>query len=157
MNKIIKYGFCFLATGLLVASPAIEDVRDSIIQLLKKNNPTVLMQFNKFYKEFDLSVHSFFDKKNDQSLLDHIKRMEGEIVTLTRVCQDPAFVSVHSILREHCAQVKDLVAIFKQYVGSHNSVAFAWKIKRFEFLLPEDIKKRGHFSIFRSLHHRLMC
>lgn len=163
MNKNVYYGFMSLclitifAESSLASVQSIEQVRDTIIRILKQNNSTALEQFNNFYMQFDRSVHLFFDRKNNQTLADHIKRMEDEVAMLNTVCNDQAFASVRHILQSHRDQVIDLLAIFKKYIGSINSVGFALKVKRFEFLLPADIKKRGHFSLFRSLHHRLMC
>lgn len=157
MYKMLKSFLLLLVCHLAWASPSIEQVKHSIIVKLTKHNSAAIIEFNNFYNQFDRSIHLFFDKKNDQSLASHIKRIESEVETLKAVCADPAFVSVAFILKEHYAHVKDLIIILRSYVGSINSVAFALKVKRFEFLLPKDIKERGHFSLFRSLHHRLMC
>lgn len=157
MYKKIQYIFLLFFSLSALARPSIEEVRDSIIKTLAHHNPCVLEQFNCFYAQFDSSVHAFFDKKNHQSLADHIKRIEGEADLLGQVCSDLNFSSVCAILRKHRAHVLELIAILKKYVGSINSVGFALNVKRFEFLLPDDIKKRGHISLFRSLHHRLMC
>lgn len=157
MNKVM-WGVVFsLLSSMALAVPAIESVRDLIVKKLKKNNQTALVQFNNFYKQFEDSVHEFFDKNNDQPLNDHIKRMEGEVETLARVCKDLDFRTVWDVLQEHHMHVLDLISILRSYIGSHNSVAFALRLKRFEFLVPADIRKRGLFAIFRSLHHRLMC
>lgn len=149
--------FCVLFSCALHAQESIEEIRDHIVATLAKHNPQVLEKFHELYKQFDSSVHSFFDRANKQSLAEHSKRMEQELALLTTVCKDKAFASVATILKVHRQSVIELIAIFKKYVGSYNSVAFALKVKRFEHLLPDDIKSRGHFSIFRSLHHRLLC
>lgn len=157
MNTLVYLIFCALFSCALYAQESIEHVKDHIIATLSHHNPHVVKRFNDFYKQFDGSVHSFFDRANNQPLTEHIKRIEQELALLTTVCQDKAFASVATILKTHQQSVIELIAILKKYVGSCNSVGFALKVKRFEFLVPQDIKERGHFSIFRSLHHRLQC
>ncbi len=157
MHVCKPYAFFLLLFQLSCARPSIEQVRDSIIKNLSKNNPMVVIEFNNFYNQFDRVIRLFFDKKNNQSLALHIKQIELIVKTLKGISIDQNFQCVRVVLQEYYAEVKDLLAILKEYVGSINSVSFALRVKRFEFIVPTDIRKRGQLYIFGSLHHRLMC
>ena len=66
------------------------------------------------------------------------------------------FASVRALLQEQRDHLDELLAVLRNYVGSHNALSLAFKVRKFKFLLPPEVKKRGNFSCIKSLRHRLI-
>lgn len=146
--------------GCIVQSYAFEDIetaRTSMITLLEKHNPDVLRDFHGFCHRYNQLVFDFFDKKNNDPLEAHIKYMETNANILQHVCNDLRFQSVRSFLITRYEQVLEMIKVLKKYKGSHDTLTLAFRLKKFKFLLPYAVKKRGDISLFWSLHHRLRC
>lgn len=140
-----------------IATGNVESARTTIVELLKKEQPACIAEFKTFFKQYDELVVNFFDKKNNDSLTTHIMRMETELQTLKKVCDDEQYRCIHPILCGYHAQVTELIELLKRYVGSHDTVSLAFKVRKFKIILPEVVRQRGDVSLFWSLHHRLRC
>ena len=152
--------FCItlaLIPGTASAISNLETTRKEIVATLNREAPNCVAEFNSFFKKYDAVVFSFFDTKNNEPLKAHIESMESELQLLQNVCNDARYRSVHSILCEYHAHLKELVTLLKQYVGSHDTVSLAWKVRRFKVILPKTVKQQGDVSLFWGLYHRLRC
>jgi len=134
-----------------------ESARKSVITCLHKEQPACIAEFNTFFKRYDALVVNFFDKKNNEPLTTHICHMETELQTLKTVCNDTRYGCINAILCTYQTHIEDLISLLKSYVGSHDSLSLAFKVRKFKMILPEHVKKRGDISLFWSLHHRLRC
>jgi hypothetical protein len=149
-----------IVLGFLGAAHAGEDfesARKSIITCLNKEQSGCMAEFNTFFKRYDAVVINFFDKKNNEPLKAHIGHMETELQTLKSVCNDTRYGCINAILCTYQTYVEDLIALLKNYVGSHDTISLAFKVRKFKIILPEHVKSRGDISLFWSLYHRLRC
>lgn len=146
-----------LCSHLACAMPSIETARATIMTALQKWHPAIITEFKKFCKQYDNVTTAFFDTQNKDSLPVHITRMERELQTLQKVCDNPQYQNVKPLLLCYCRQIAELISVLKQHVGSHEALSLCFKLYKFKILLPEHIKNRGNFALFRSVHHRLHC
>lgn len=135
----------------------VEYIKKHIIETLKKKNPVALGEFDIFCRRYDQLVISFFDKKNNCSLQQHIQHMERELNFLRCVSEDKKFSCVLPYLKEYEGYIGELIEILKKYVGSHDALTLAFKVRKFKFLLPTPVKKRSDLSLLWALRHRLLC
>jgi len=135
----------------------LETARETIIKTLEKEHPKSIEKFTKFFKTYDTLATSFFDKTNNDSLQTHVTQMENELHTLKKTCDQTCYKSIKSILEEYHMYIASLIGVLKEYIGSHNTFACAWKLREYKHVLPHDVKKRSEFSLYWSLDHRLKC
>lgn len=153
----VSFLIVLIFVGAAHASGDFESARKTIISCLNTEQPSCIAEFNTFFKRYDEMVITFFDKQNNESLKTHISYMETELQTLKSVCNNARYSCINAILCTYQAQIEDLIALLKNYVGSHDTVSLAFKVRKFKVILPEHVKKRGDISLFWSLHHRLRC
>lgn len=126
-----------------------------IVSILYQKNPDAVPEFNHFFDKYDRSVIMFFDRKNNDSLAQHIRRMEAELQELQAVYNDERFSSVREPLIDQYEHLSNLLVVLRRYVGSRDALSLAFKVRKFKFLLPPEVRKRGNISLYRSLRHRL--
>ncbi len=147
----------FSFVGAAHAVGDFESARNTVLSRLSQEEPTCLKEFDSFFKRYDALVVSFFDKKNNDPLETHIEHMEKELQTLKNVCEDARYRCVNPILCNYRTHITELITLLKDYIGSHDALSLAFKVRKFKTILPEAVKQRGDISLFWSLYHRLRC
>jgi len=155
--KIRQIILCSLLILPLHAFKNIESSKKEIKATLQITNPKILSEFHNFCLEYDNVVTSFFDTNNHYSLAKHIDLMEKNLITLKTVAENPEFKTVRHILMDLNQQLANLISLLSKYVGSKNSVGLAFKVRNFKNLLPPAVEKKGDFSLWWALTHRLGC
>lgn len=149
--------FIFATSQCIDVDPDdIEIVKSHIIQTLNNSNPKAIPLFLQFSHRYAQLVDAFFDTQNNLSLHAHIQEMDENLVLLTQIIRDPQFSSVRAILINLYPHLVDLVDTVKGYLNSRNYLSLALAVRKFKFLLPDSIKKRGDISLLLSLRHRLL-
>lgn len=134
----------------------IEDIRKQIIQQLTVANPSALPQFMGFSVQYQKLVDDFFDTNNHEPMPIHVSYMEKNLLVLAQAIKNPAFSSVKHILTPLYPKIAELVTIFKNNAGSRNYVFLGFKVRKFKYLLPDSVKKRGDWALFLAIRHRLL-
>lgn len=134
-----------------------EKTRETIETILSQKQPSSVPDFKSFFQKYDQLATSFFDKKNNAPLAQHVELMESELNALKTASTDPRYESVQHLLSEYHTRLSDLVGLLKNYIGSQNTLSCAMELIDFKHVLPEPVTKRGYYSLYWSLHHRLHC
>jgi len=159
--KGVYAGACALGYLIIASSVhAIIDLnatRNMVDAILNEKNPEHTVEFKRFFRRYDDVVESFFDKKNNDSLKTHITKMETELQTLKSVCDDVRYGCISSILCTYYEHITELIDLLRHYIGSHDTLSLAFKVREFKAILPETVRQRGDISLFKALYHRLRC
>jgi hypothetical protein len=153
MVKYLVIFLCFVSG--VQGYTNVTESKAMILTILQQKNPSVIPEIKDFFKRYDQSIQLFFDKSNNDSFSTHIDRMEGEVAEIEAVIEDERFAAIRHILEEQHEHLISLLNIFKRYEGSHSALSLAFKVRKFKFLLPVDVRKRGNLSLYKSLRHRL--
>ncbi len=145
-----------ISTIALADEPDIEIIRNKIIRTLTANNPKALPDFFQYSDKYDKVVFDFFDTNNSLSLVSHIQLLDESLKTLNNVIDNPEFSSARANLQEVFPKLVELIAIFKQQIGSRNYGWLGLKVRRFKSLLPLLVRNRGEVSLLWSLRHRVL-
>lgn len=162
--RTLKICFSLFSVTLLLScssayakSDDLESARKDIIATLKRDNPDGLPVFNAFFKQYDKLAINFFDKKNNESLKDHVDRMEDGLGTLKDMSEKDQYKSIRDILSKFHTKLAGLIGLLKEYIGTHNTFSCAIQLLEYKHILPHDVKERSDFSLYWSLDHRLKC
>ena len=121
MNSLkIVYLTCLLVGivhGDLTAREDI-DITKNIITTLHIHNSSVITELRALFTRYDQVVERFFDRNNHESLADHVKKMEQDMIRLKNICADCRFKSVKAALEALYNELTQLVTTFKSYRGA---------------------------------------
>ncbi len=151
--------FCILVTGTFstLTADTIELRKNKYASRLQHHNPQAIAEFNALFKLYDHSIDYFFDYNNHLPLSDHVTILEQNLAVLRQTINNPQFASIHHELNGLYRDFNRLITTLKSFIGTRNSIHFAWRMKKYRPLMPEHIRNRGDFAIFCYLRHRLKC
>lgn len=157
MKQRILYACIAFMTAQVHAIDNIETIKYKVQNTLAKKNPKILGQYHEFSQQYDQLVLDFFDINNNEPLKTHVHNIRAAMHILKQTCDNPEFASVRPILLTYYKHGSALVHALKGYIGSHNMLSLIFKLRHFVFLLPQVVRNKGAFTLFRGLNHRLHC